>query len=382
MTKATTDRMAFAYAVQSDFDTPATTGFSYARVTSDGLTRPDQTIQSAELRQDRQVADQVPTSQHAEGPIGAEFSYLGHQDWLTAVLESAASTLTKNIDNVAATATGSLLSAAGIDDDLTVGDWVMASGFAEAANNGWHRVTNVSTPDQIAVASTLVDEAAAAGQFVKISSLIQNGTTPRYYTMYRDFQDLTDQKARHVGMRFTGWDWSLSGRGIITQSFNVMGKSETTETSVLGGTPTAAPTSPVISGRTGIQGVYIGGVKRGTTEVQIQLSNNGRVLDQDVGNGADPCGVNLGKLAVTGSHQAYYENGGVLDYAFSREVQSLAVAIRDELGNGYLIDIPQARWGSPTRNATGENQEVMASASFAARLDPNLGTIRIFGAAA
>lgn len=382
MTKATTDRMAFAYAVQSDFDTAATTGFKYARITSDGLTRPDQTVQSAELRQDRQVADQIPTSQHAEGSIGAEFSYLGHTDWLTAVLEAATSTLTKNIDNVSATATGSLLSATNIETGLSVGDWVMASGFSNEENNGWHRVTDVGTAGEIAVASTLVDEGAEAGQFVKISSLITNGTTARYYTMYRDYQDLTDQKARHIGMRFTGWDWNLSGRGVITQSFSVMGKSETTETSVLGGAPTAAETNPIMRGRDSIQGVYIGGVKRGTTQLQLQVNNNGRILDQDVGNGADPCGVNLGKIAVTGTHSGYYEDSSVLNYAFAREIQSLAIATTDELGNGYLIDIPQCRWGSPTRSAGGENQDIIAGASFAARLDPTLGTIRIFGAAA
>lgn len=69
------------------------------------------------------------------------------------------------VTNIGATATGNKFTKTGITAALgvVVGDYITVAGFADAANNGVHRVI-ATAADEVTVASTLVTEAAEVGQ--------------------------------------------------------------------------------------------------------------------------------------------------------------------------------------------------------------------------
>lgn len=54
---------------------------------------------------------------------------------------------------------------------LVAGDWIRVSGFAQAANNGRHRVSGTPTASSVATTSALVDEAAGGTRSIFVRNL-------------------------------------------------------------------------------------------------------------------------------------------------------------------------------------------------------------------
>jgi len=66
-------------------------------------------------------------------------------------------------ETVDANATGDLYEGTGIEDNLIIGNLILAENFLNSENNGLHRVTSVTGPDTIGVAETLVTETGPTG---------------------------------------------------------------------------------------------------------------------------------------------------------------------------------------------------------------------------
>ena len=103
------------------------------------------------------------------------------------------------------------------------------------------------------------------------------------------------------------------------------------------------------------------------TSANFTVANNLRARLQVGTLGAISIGA--GKVAVTGQFTAYFNSKTLLDKYLAFTATSLSFVLEDGSANAYVIDFPQVRLTSASRNAAGENQDVMADVGFTAYRD-------------
>lgn len=123
------------------------TAYKSTRFTSEGLEQSTDTVESSEIRPDRQVSCMKRTSVSAGGPINVELSYGTYDDFIEAALMGAWSTLKTDTQATFAAVVNDNRITDSTDGLVAVGylanQWVKTSGFALAANNGYSKITRV-----------------------------------------------------------------------------------------------------------------------------------------------------------------------------------------------------------------------------------------------
>jgi hypothetical protein len=108
----------------------------------------------------------------------------------------------------------------------------------------------------------------------------------------------------------------------------------------------------------------------------INVANNLRQRRVAGQLGATSLGV--GKFEVSGSLETYFETATLFDKYLDQTLTSLALQLVNAAGETYIIDIPSVRLTDGSRDAEGENQDVMASLEWTGFMDATEGiTMRI-----
>lgn len=162
-----TNRVALAKVRETTFGvTPVTPVFKAIRQTSSSLAVNPQTIESAEIRSDRQIPDVVLVGYQAGGDIGGEMSFRAMDDDLEEALQGTWTsfpnitvvTTDTEISDISAT-TATVASALGTP--FKTGMLVLTSGFTTAANNNiTPRVASSTATTVVFPAATFTAEAA------------------------------------------------------------------------------------------------------------------------------------------------------------------------------------------------------------------------------
>jgi hypothetical protein len=69
---------------------------------------------------------------------------------------------------------------------------------------------------------------------------------------------------------------------------------------------------------------------------------------------------------VTGTLQAYFTTHALMDKFLTQPESSIAVALKDAAGNGYVIELPSVRFTNGQRVAGGRNDDIIADMEFTA----------------
>ena len=211
-------RHSMRYIAESTYGTtPATPAFKPIRHTSTTLGLSKESLQSEEIRDDRQIADFRHGAYQVGGDMNIELSFASFDDLLEAVLLGTwTSTKTTGAQSFSATV-GTVVRSAGsfLTDGFAVNDVVINSGFTNAGNNGRFRISALTATVMTLTAlegQTMVVEAAAAGRQVNsLRAILKAGTVRRSFTVERFFGDiLTIDKPYH---RFTGVEIRTIGQG-------------------------------------------------------------------------------------------------------------------------------------------------------------------------
>lgn len=373
MTIANGSQHSMAYVAESTFGTtPATPVFKPLRHTGTTLGLSKSAIESAELRNDRQVKDFRHGNKSIAGDINIEMSYGSHDDLLQAVLEGTWTTLINNTVS-ASVATGAFTRSAGswVTDTYAIGQVVTVTGYSDAGNNGRFVVTGV-TALVLSVSpiegQTMATEAATSGTF-KVASNLRTGTTRRSFTVERDFDDIT-QYLRFAGVHFNNFALDItqdaSGQ-IVSGTFGTVGKGQTTATTIVSGATYGADTvtSPFDS--------YSGVIRDGGENIAVVTT-----LSLSVDNGMAPLYVvgsdetlepSQQRSRLTGSMTVYFEDTTVLDKFINETETTLQFSLVDVDGNEYMFYLPRVKYNSGQPDVTSEDP-VTLSVDFVGLLDP------------
>ena len=125
------------------------TAYKSVRFVSEGLEQTTDSVESQELRGDRQVPVTKRTDVSAAGPVNVELSYGTFDDFIEAALQGTWSTI---VTNTAATYTAAIHDNRIIDsgdgivsDGYLANQWVKISNFTLTANNGIAKIGSIVT---------------------------------------------------------------------------------------------------------------------------------------------------------------------------------------------------------------------------------------------
>lgn len=387
------NRVVLRYARFESDDTPITPAGDADELpfSSESLGQETDTVNSELIRDDRQIADHVRTNVSVSGDINFELLYAAFDDLFEAALQSVAWT-TPNAD-----ITGSDIAASDSPNEFVsttvskftgvpVGSVVRTSGFATAANNGYGRVTAVSTTtltdDTLEVEKLdLTTEAAGAAVTFEFSGWITNGTRLQLFDFEREYKDLTSEFVFFDDLVIDQMTLDIATEAIMTGGFTFMGKTEASAAATfVSGTSNAAPSNPVFNAIDHVAKIVEGDVNTAfgqcVTAINMTLSNNMRERNCVGTLGPDSHGS--GTVEVSGTLSMYYESKTIADKHLNFTTSELFIVLEDDNNQAYIIELPKVKYNTGPRGAGGLNQDIVIELGFAAFLDSALGyTIRI-----
>lgn len=144
--------------------TPASPAWRELRVTTPQISIGTETIESNEITGDLQVRDMIDVGQQVSGSLGLEASFRNWDDWLEA---TSGGTWAQKLNAAPTAVTTGQFTIGGAAPSWKAGFLVMASGFAQTANNGLF-VASAPTANGIGVTGTMAEPTPPAGASVRL----------------------------------------------------------------------------------------------------------------------------------------------------------------------------------------------------------------------
>lgn len=366
--------------------TPTTPRLKALRITGEDLKHEKETIQSQEVRSDRQVADLVEVGVQAAGGFEFELSYGSFTPFLTAALFAAATTI--NVAGVSADLVASTQlvdGLAGDFDDVPVGATVKIAGATNPGNNGLKLVVakaNDGSTLTLAPGSIVADQSGAT--LTITGTHLRNGTTRSAFTLERRLVTSTgaDYFQSFVGQIVDAMTLNFESKAIVTGSFSFVGKignaadsSLDSDVALLG--YAAAETTPVMNATANI-GTFLFDNAASTEalkKITLNIANGLRGKDAMGTKGNFDIGV--GTFEVTGNLSGYFLSNALYQKFLDHANVALSWRVTDALGNVIVFTLPRLKLAKADPKVEGRNTDVMVDADFTALLDPTTGATMI-----
>lgn len=374
------------------------------RYTGESIKQSTNTVQSQEIRADRNIADLIRVGINGDGDLNVELSCPGNSgfwfDFLRGALMSAAwsatTTPTLGTELVVSGASGQIATLTrqagdwgadlGVTPPITTfsGRFVKLAGFSGAAT-GNNQIVKILTVASATVCTALFTGTAPvntsgsddAGVTQTIGSYIRNGIavpTPsassnNCFTLEKKFQDLTTEYEYSKGAMVDRFSLNVAADQIATGSFGMLSKSVASNNTFIGSTdtPVAVSTAPVYSGVDNVQAVIENNATVITlTALTAQIQNNLRARLEIGTLGATSIGS--GSVNATGTIAAYYSDASTatMDRYLNGTASALCVVFKDTTPNYWVVDFPRIKYTSGQRVAGGINSDVMLEMAFQA----------------
>lgn len=368
--------------------TPSGPNMKVLPITSESLKSDINTVTSETIRADRNVEDIIKVGGGASGDIGFEMRF---SDWDAFIEGALQDTFTNTI--VSTNVASARFSGAHIQADnsalvaLVSGQFIRVKNATTSANNGDYRVTQVSSLGGGGYIAFLAD--ASSGNAASFTSEVfgastrmqgkvaRNGTTPKSYTIEKQFQDVASAVHQFPGMRVGSMSLNIESRAILTGSFSFTGKGVTVTSTTVASATTQASNNSVMNASGNVGRIWEGGETISGIvfkSISIELANNPR--EQDKVGSDQLAGVATGRCEVTGSLSAYFENNNVLNKFVNGTSTLLRFQVDDADGQSIIITIPNVRLTEGNVAAGGGNADIMQEFSWGAYID-DTGTYAI-----
>jgi hypothetical protein len=359
--------------------TPTTPRLKGLRITGEDLMHEKETIQSQEVRADRQVADLVEVGVQASGGFEFELSYGSFTQFLIAALFATPLVINLSAVTCDLTASSQLVEgAAGDFDDIPVGATVKVAGATTPANNGLKLVVSKESDGSaltLAAGSITANESAVDLDFT--GTHLRNGTTRSSFTLERRL--ITSAGAdffqTFLGQTVDSMDLAFESKQMVTGSFAFLGKIGGAGDSSVDGAVAAsgydpADTTPVMNATANI-GTFLFDNQASSEflkSLSLTIANGLRGKDSMGTKGNFDIGV--GTFEVTGSLSAYFLNNVLYQKYLDHANVALSWRVTDALGNTIVFTLPRLKLATSDPKVEGRNTDVMVNADFTAILDP------------
>lgn len=203
------------------------------------------------------------------------------------------------------------------------------------------------------------------------------GTAKKSMTIEKRFElGATDDFSRFEGMRTNTLNFSVDANGLVTCTAGFIGKQEVTDTAIItGATYNAANTGRPMSAPL-VANIAIAGVSGTIYYSALSLSINNNCAAQNALSNNGAIGVRYGQREITGTLSAYLDTNARQVYELFKAGTKgqLSFDLADDQGDTYTFTMPQVAFTEGSKQATGNNEDVIIEASFTAFYDATLGS--------
>lgn len=393
------NKVRYGYAEEAVYGTiPNSAAFQLIRYTGgNGWTPSDTTTGPDEVRADLMKARPVVTQRAADGGVDFALSYSQQFfDWIPMAMSSDGANL------AAAWTTPAVLSASTINVVQDGSDWtfqavspalasintlvedqyIMTTGFTNAANNGTFRVKAVdfaSDPQVITVYGTLVAETGDADERIAISAMARNGVA-RHSVSVVDSRPGVDTYQSFFGQVVDSLSLSFQANALVTGSVGFIGAGYSPSAydvdnasntlgndgaTVTGASYTASESTTVMQTAENIA-VYTNNSLNGGLSCTrgFDISISGRARAQQCLNYMYNSGVGLNSFSPELNLTYYFTDKTILDQYLSMGETtgySEQVTVSDPSGNTYIIMCPAVFLGGWSLTAGSLDADMEAS---------------------
>lgn len=214
-------------------ETPVAGDFKTARFTQESLSGTPDTVESQQIRTDRQSSGQIVTGLQVQGDLTFEFAKEAAMDdflasamlntWQTTPLVTTALTI-DTADKTLERTTGSF-----ITDGLAVGDFVTLGGFTSPFNNVQIMVAEIidATTIRYVGPKKMVDGTGTTTTFKRADKLTI-GTTQKSFSIEKKFLDMTNKAIIYRGMLVNTFELNVNYGELVGGSFGFVGNGHET----------------------------------------------------------------------------------------------------------------------------------------------------------
>jgi hypothetical protein len=350
------------------------------RITGEDLMHEKETIQSQEVRADRQVADLVEVGVQAAGGFEFELSYGSFTPFLIAALfaDPVVIATTYGVSSLVV-AEQALYGTDHSFDDIPIGATVKLAGFDTPANNGLKLVVGKGGGGSLIFApGSFTTAEDGPGLDVDLSGThLRNGTTRSSFTLERRLVTSAGGDFFHtfLGQTVDSMELAFESKQIVTGSFAFVGKiggaSDTSvdaDVAALGYDP--ADTTPVMNATANIGNFLFDNTASAECLKSLSLTIANGLRGKDCMGTKGNFDIGVGTFEVTGSLSGYFLNNALYQKYLDHADVALSWRVTDALGNTLVFTLPRLKLSTSDPKVEGRNTDVMVNADFTAILDP------------
>lgn len=389
---ADTNQVVLAYAKESTYGTNPGGTFDELAFTSESLDDNQTYTDSEQINGDRDLQDIFRTNRQAEGDINFEWLDDNVDDFVRGwMLQNS-----WNSDPVTSGQIDVTASSTQFEDsnqslgfgNVTVGQWIVSSGFSNSGNNGAWRVTSVSAggtaPDTITVddpAGELVDETGSGDEDLDGQYLFA-GNTVQSFTIEREYTDLSSIFDAFLGMVPNTFSTTVPNQGAINGTIGFLGQKGLNSGAEQKSSSNAASSAEVMQSVDHflLEELHDSNVTKDAFIESADFTAENNLRPKTALGSEGPVNVGVGTINVSGNISMYFENGSnmnprdILD-AFRQDNEgSFAFKIEDGSGNGYIFDFPRIIYTANPVQAGGRDEFVFNQISWRAAEDSTTGS--------
>jgi len=393
---ADASRQDLAWVLESTYgETPAgNPTLQRVRYVSETLKQNTDTVSSPEIESSRQKTGVARVRADAGGDVNVILSYGSHDSWLEYALQSDAtwSSVVDALEQDSNTAVTIALTSGNdatlTDDDtnnswtnIVVGRWIRLGNFVTSSgvNNQIVKVIAKGSNNEITirgrglVAETVAASAATSNAKVQMGGHVENGVLCQSIVIERENTDLVAASKFAVfnGMVLDGFNFTITPGSLIEGAFTFLGKSQTTGTATIGdGSNAAAPGNRIMNAVDDVSAIMEGtGLDTVTdaTEFTITYANN--LAGRDAIGNLGPTSIRSGTIDINGTLNVYLVNRDLMDKYLDFDDSAVAVVFVDNVGNGYVWELPHINYTDGDDSNPGQNNDIEARMTYEASKD-------------
>jgi len=362
--------------------TPATPELTAIRFTGEDLGTNKDTVQSEEIRSDRQVPFVSKVGLNPGGSFDFELTYSAQEAFIASALGNTVLALSLvdeicSFDDTADTITAD--AGAGTFDDVRVGMLIKVANAATAGNDGLHRVIGKNaTGDVLTLVAGSLAATDAADTVTITGRNITNGVLKPSFTLEKGIVNLSgaDFFQTFLGMVVDSFSLDVTSKQIVTGSFEMLGTTAPAGSATTidnDATYTAAPTDGVINGTNNVGTINLDGVAATEKFKSLSLEIGANLRGKDAMGTEGFFDIGTGTIEITGSLNVYFLDNDFLDKIRNHTSISLEFQLTDDAGNSLWIYLPEVKLNQGDPKIEAINTDVMIETEFQAILDPVTG---------
>ncbi len=358
------------YAAETTFnETPDNSKtFAEVRFTGDTLEPEKGTLESAEIRDQRDLREIIKISESATGGFTAELVAGDYSPLIQATMMGTWATSTDSVTGTWATGGQTFtLDSGTFSAALQQARLIKVASAATSGHDGVHRIVSI-TATVITFQAGTVTASDAADAVDLTYNYVTNANTERSYLVEKKYESTaSDFFLAFSGFTFNEMTLTAETEQAVIIGFNGFGERVNKGASTFGdGSPSSPSTNSIIETASGVDEILIAGTAN-TCVNRFEMTVNNNIRRQRALASLYSKGHGKGRFLVNGQIDIFFDNGTELTNFLNHTAQTMQIVMSDSAGNKFSFYMPSVQYTSGNAPTEAVDTDIIAPLGFSAQ---------------